>query len=103
MTANPITTTTTRSPVKRGDPAAEAATPAMRAAAEEFESVFLGQIMRGLTAGLTGRGLAGGGGDDDPFASMLQDEYAKLISRSGGIGLGDAVLREMLKIQEAAR
>jgi hypothetical protein len=32
---------------------------------------------------------------------MLQDEYAKLISRSGGIGIGDAVLREMLRMQEA--
>ena len=32
---------------------------------------------------------------------MLQDEYAKLISRSGGIGIADAVLREMLKMQEA--
>ncbi len=39
---------------------------------------------------------------DDPFATMLQDEYAKLISRSGGIGLADGIMREMLKMQEAA-
>jgi hypothetical protein len=31
---------------------------------------------------------------------MLQDRYARLISRSGGIGLADAVLGEMLKAQE---
>jgi Rod binding domain-containing protein len=77
------------------------AAPELRRAAEEFESVFLGQILHGLTQGLGGPGLAGGGADD-PFASMLQDEYARLISRSGGIGLADAVLREMLKAQEAA-
>jgi Rod binding domain-containing protein len=64
--------------------------------AAEFESVFLSQILRGMT-----QGLAGGGTDgDDPFGSMLQDEYAKLISRSGGIGLADSILREMLKMQE---
>lgn len=84
------------------------ATPEMRRAAEEFEGVFLAQILRGLTEGLTGPGpLSGGpgslgGGKDDPFASMLQDEYAKLISRSGGIGVADAVLREMLRMQEVA-
>jgi Rod binding domain-containing protein len=33
---------------------------------------------------------------------MLQDEYARLISRTGGIGIADAVLREMLKAQEVA-
>ena len=30
------------------------------------------------------------------------DEYAKLISRSGGIGIADAVLRELLRAQEAS-
>ena len=77
------------------------ATPAMRRAAEEFEGVFLAQVLRGLTQGLTGPGLLGNG-EDDPFAAMLQDEYGKLISRSGGVGVADAVLRELLKGQEAA-
>lgn len=76
-----------------------AGTPEMRRAAEEFESVFLAQILRGIIAGLSGPGMLGNA--DDPFAGMLQDEYAKLISRSGGIGLADSVLREMLKLQEA--
>jgi Rod binding domain-containing protein len=70
----------------------------MRRTAQELEGVFLAQLLRGLTAGLSGPGQLGD--QNDPFASMLQDEYAKLISRSGGIGLADAVLREMLKMQE---
>jgi flagellar protein FlgJ len=86
-------------------PAADAlpsgATPELRRAAEEFEAVFLSQILRGLTEGLTGSGPLSGGGDD-PYAAMLQDEHARLISRSGGIGIADAVLREMLKAQEVA-
>ncbi|MEK0085055.1 rod-binding protein [Benzoatithermus flavus] len=79
--------------------AAPAAPEALRAKAEELESVFLAQILRELMQGLTG---PLGNAEDDPFAAMLQDEYAKLISRSGGIGIADAVLREMLKAQEAA-
>jgi hypothetical protein len=31
------------------------------------------------------------------------DEYGKLISRSGGLGIADQVKREMLKIQEVAQ
>ena len=43
-----------------------------------------------------------GDGQDDVFRDMLNEEIAKLISRSGGIGVADAVLREMLKAQEVA-
>jgi peptidoglycan hydrolase FlgJ len=84
------------------------APPAMHRAAQDFESVFIGQLLSGLTEGLGGGGLAGGGplggGEDDPFASMLRDEYGKMISRRGGIGIGiaDAVLRELLRAQEGS-
>lgn len=74
------------------------APPVLRKAAEEFESIFLSQVLNGLTAGLSS-GLQGGD-KDDPFSQMLQDEYAKIVSRSGGVGVADAVLREMLKAQE---
>jgi flagellar protein FlgJ len=81
--------------------AAEGAPPAaVRRAAEEFESVFISQILGELRIGFTPPGLDGG--EEDPFASMLRDEYAKIISRSGGIGLADGVLRELLRAQEVA-
>jgi Rod binding domain-containing protein len=31
---------------------------------------------------------------------MLRDEYAKVVSRAGGIGLADAVTRELLRARE---
>jgi Rod binding domain-containing protein len=80
------------------DPGAPAANAApLRRAAEQFETMFLAQILRDFTAGTVG---STSGGEAAAFTSMLQDEYAKLISRSGGIGIADAVLREMLKAQE---
>ena len=72
---------------------------AARRAAEDFEAVFVGQLLDGMMQGLASDGPLGGG--DDPFAGLLREEYGKLIARSGGIGVADAVLRELLRAQEA--
>jgi len=74
---------------------------ALRHAAQEFEAIFLAQVLGTMTQGLGGDDLLGEG-QDDVFHGMLNEEIAKLISRSGGIGVADAVLREMLKAQEVA-
>jgi len=79
---------------------ADAAREKARETAEEFEAVFLAQVLRGMNANLHGPSVLGEG--EDTFADMLQDEYAKLISRSGGVGIADGVMREMLKMQEVA-
>lgn len=71
----------------------------LRAAAEEFEAVFLAQVLQTMNAGIGGPGPLTEG-DNEAWASMLQEEYGRLISRSGGIGIADALLREMLKVQE---
>jgi peptidoglycan hydrolase FlgJ len=82
-------------------PALDGASAAAREAglvrvATEFESVFLSQMLREMTAGLTGPGPLAGAADD-PFAAMLQDEYARLIAGRGGIGIADAVLAQLLE------
>jgi Rod binding domain-containing protein len=87
-------------------PAAPAARPAagahsLREAAEEFEAVFLAQLLSQINPLPAGDGQ-GGGIEQGMFHDMFNDEMAKLISRSGGIGVADAVLKEMLKVQEVA-
>jgi flagellar protein FlgJ len=84
-----------------GTPAAAApptSPEALENAAREFEGIFLAQFLDSLSAGLS----AEGGGESDVYRDMLNDEMAQLISRTGGIGVADAVLREMLKMQEVA-
>jgi flagellar protein FlgJ len=85
----------------RGMPAAGASAvdPRLRETAQEFEAVFLAQVLQTLTTGIGGPGALGDG-DNDAWSAMLQEEYGRLISRSGGVGVADALLREMLKIQE---
>lgn len=71
-----------------------------REAAEEFEAFFLSQFLNSMTSGLQTDGMFGGGESEKVFRSMLNEEYAKTISRQNGIGVADAVFREMLAMQE---
>ena len=75
---------------------------AVRQAAEAFEATFLTQVLAGLFQGLGGGALGVDGPEGEMFGGLLAEEYAKLISRSGGIGLADQVRREMLRLQEVA-
>jgi peptidoglycan hydrolase FlgJ len=67
--------------------------------AEDFEAVFLSQMLEqmfadvDLTAGYEGPG-------EDVYKSFMLDEYGKIIAKSGGIGIADHIRREMLKMQE---
>jgi Rod binding domain-containing protein len=79
--------------------AAASAPPELRRAAEEFEGVFLSQVLGDLNVSFTTPGVGSSEGES-PFASMLRDEYAKIMSRSGGVGVADAVMRELLRAQE---
>ena len=75
---------------------------AMRQAAEDFEAVFLGQMLAPMFAGLETNEYFGGGPGEDVYRSLLVEEYGKAIARSGGVGIADAVERELLRLQEVA-
>lgn len=74
-----------------------------RAAAEDFEAVFLNSMIQQMFAGLEGDGPMGGKGATGVWRSMLTDEYAKSFSKNGGIGIADEVYRTLLAQQEVAR
>jgi peptidoglycan hydrolase FlgJ len=74
---------------------------ALRHAAQEFEAIFVAQVLGAWPQGMGGDDLLGDG-QGEIFHDMLNEEIAKLIGRTGGIGVADAVLREMLKAQEIA-
>ncbi len=71
-----------------------------RETAESFEAVFLSQILKNMSMGIKTDGPFGGGHGEDIFRDVLNEEIANQISRNGGIGLSDAVYREILKNQE---
>lgn len=73
-----------------------------RAAAEDFESVFLAQMLEAMFAQVGQDDPFGGGPGESAFRGMLNEEYAKVISEGGGLGLSDRLTSEILRYQEAA-
>lgn len=72
----------------------------IRQTAIEFEAFFLSQVLNSMSSGLEVDKTFGGGESEKMFRSMLNDEYAKSMSRNNSVGIADAVYREMLALQE---
>lgn len=72
---------------------------AARKAAEDFESVFVAQMMEPMFQGLKTDGMFGGGSGEGVFRSLMIQEVGKEISAGGGIGIADSVYGEMLRMQ----
>jgi Rod binding domain-containing protein len=73
-----------------------------KAAAQNFESVFLNSMFQQMSTGIQGDGPFGGSGATGVWRSMLIDEYAKSFAKSGGIGIASHVYNELLARQGAA-
>jgi Rod binding domain-containing protein len=78
----------------------DAARTAARTAAQEFEAFFLAQVLDQMFAGIATDGRFGGGSAEGVYRDLLNQEYGKVLSRSGGLGVADAVYAEILKLQE---
>jgi Rod binding domain-containing protein len=68
-------------------------------AAQDFESVFLGQMVSQMYTGLDAQGPFGGGFAEQTYRSLLYQELGRQMSAGGGVGIADAVYAEMVKIQ----
>ncbi|TVQ35058.1 MAG: hypothetical protein EA356_08795 [Geminicoccaceae bacterium] len=71
----------------------------LREVAQDFEAMFLHQMLSAMRQGASEDNPLGG--PDSPFGSLLQSEQTKIIAKAGGIGVADAILAELLKTQEA--
>lgn len=67
--------------------------------AEAFEASFLATMFQEMFAGVETSEPFGGGEGETQLRSFLTEAYAKQVARSGGVGISDAVGREMLKLQ----
>ena len=75
--------------------------PANKAAraAEEFESIYLSLMFSNMFTSL-GDGPFNGGPGEKIYRSQLHEEMGRIFARSGGIGIADAVQREIMRHQE---
>jgi peptidoglycan hydrolase FlgJ len=73
---------------------------AARKTAQDFEGFYLSQVFETMFSGVDADSMFGGGNGEQMFRSLLLQEYSKVAARSGGIGIADAVQREILQAQE---
>lgn len=73
-----------------------------KAAAREFEAMFIGQMLAPMFEGLSTDGPFGGGNSEEAFRSLLVDEYARAVSKRSPIGVADQMVRGLLQAQEEA-
>ncbi len=74
---------------------------AARKAAQEFEAVFINELLSHMDQGLSTEGPFTGGQSESIYRSLFDDAVAKELAQRGGIGLADNIYREIIKMQEA--
>jgi flagellar protein FlgJ len=70
-----------------------------RSTSQDFEAMFLNSMLQPMFNGV-GEGPFSGGQGASVWRSFLTDEYAKMISKNGGVGIADQVYRSLLAQQE---
>lgn len=80
-----------------GPSASEAALKdkAMREAANEFEAVFLAEMLSHTSLGDTSETFGGGAGED-AFGSLMTREWANQLTARGGIGLSETIYQALV-------
>ena len=70
------------------------------AAAKDFESMFLSEMIAPMMADMGAGDELTDGESSDIYRSLLGQEYGKMMTGSGGIGIAGYVKQELLKLQE---
>ena len=73
-----------------------------KAAAENFEAMFINAMFQQMSTGIDGDGPFGGHGALKVWRSFLTDQYAKTFAKSGGLGIAAHVYDQLLKQQGAS-
>jgi Rod binding domain-containing protein len=92
-------------PVSLFAPAGGAQDPVdrMRKQGEELEGVFLDTLMKEMFSSIDTKGDFGGGFAEETWRGMQAEQFAATMAESGGIGLADSLVADLLALQEAAQ
>ncbi|MBI4031183.1 MAG: rod-binding protein [Proteobacteria bacterium] len=75
----------------------------IEAAAQDFEAMFLAEMIRPMFEELQPNEMFGGGKAEEIFQGLMLEEYGKIMAQSGGVGLAKYVRAEMIRMQEEAQ
>ena len=76
----------------------------LRAQARELEGVFLNTLMKQMFSGInTDKNSFGGGFAEETWRGMQSEQISNQIAENGGLGIADALLGDLIAMQEAAQ
>lgn len=74
----------------------------MEAAAKDFESVFMAQMLKPMWAGVETDSEFGGGPGEDVMRDLLIQEYGKSMARADNYGLSNSIVNAMIQMQQTS-
>jgi len=74
---------------------------ALARVARRFEAQALGALLKPVF-GEAPKGLLSGGAAEEQWRPMLVEHHARAWAERGGVGIADAVFRELLRVQSGA-
>lgn len=76
----------------------------LRSQARELEGVFLNTLMKQMFSGIkTDQSSFGGGFAEETWRGMQAEQLSNQIAESGGLGIADALMGDLIAMQEAAQ
>jgi flagellar protein FlgJ len=70
----------------------------VKRAAQEFEAIVLGQMLKTMRQASATGPLLLGGTSQKLYRDLMDDELAKALARKGGVGLADVLARDLLRL-----
>lgn len=89
-------------PSLKGGRAAGDGPAAAKKVATEFEAMFIGMMLKSMRDTVGKDKLTGGGHGEETFRSLLDQEYAAVAARGGGIGLSQMIEKELSRANATA-
>lgn len=67
------------------------------ATSKDFESMFLSQMLEGMFGESSGSEAFGSSDTDEIYKGLMVQEYGKIITKAGGIGIASNIKQELIK------
>src|SRR5690349_592332 len=94
----PVDPLTARKPQLQTDVSGVKTREQAEAVAKQFERMFISEMLQPMFAGIQTDAPFGGGTGEQVFRPMLLDQYADAVAKGRGVGIADAVLKEILRL-----
>ena len=67
----------------------------LRKACEDFEAIFVKQMLKSMKSTISKNGLLDGGFAEEIYDDMLYDEYAKKMTKTANFGIADSLYKQL--------